>query len=60
MTRAADMARSDHRARGLELLDVAEEALQSRDHEWAGACALLATAHFEAARRYRADADTPQ
>lgn len=51
MTRAADMSLSDHRARALELIDVAEEALQSRDHEWAAACATLATAHMEAARR---------
>jgi len=48
---AADMSRGDRRARALELIDVAEDALRSRDHEWACACAVLASAYLAAARR---------
>jgi hypothetical protein len=55
------VTRAEHRARGLELLAMAETAIGHMQYDRAAAYAALATAHLEAARRYRApDADTAQ
>lgn len=55
------MTREQHRARGLELLTMAENALEHQGYDRAAAYAAMATAHFSAACRYRAgvtEADT--